>query len=56
MVYLLAQVVLVVASPTKLIATATSQLSNAVTDAVFCAGTALAHNTVTGFGQVTVGG
>ena len=46
----------VVTSPTKVMIDVTSQLSVAVTLAVFCAGTALEQVTVTGPGQVIVGG
>ena len=55
MVYLLAQVALLVASPTKLITAGPLQLSVAVTPVVVCAGTALEQVTVTGAGQVMLG-
>ena len=54
-VNLLAQMTLLVKSLTKLKVVAPLQLSVAVTPAVVCAGTALAHVTVTAAGQVIVG-
>src|SRR5438034_11348438 len=56
MVYLSAQVCPVIVSPTNVTATAPPQLSLAVTLLVSGAGTALAHCTVTGPGQVRLGG
>lgn len=53
--YLFAQLTLLVTSLTKLTVVAPPQLSAAVTDAVFCAGTALAQVTVWLPGQVMVG-
>ena len=54
-VYLFAQEMFVVASPTTLIVTAPPQLSPAVTDAVFAAGTSDAQVTVVAIGHVSVG-
>jgi hypothetical protein len=55
-VNLLAQVCPLVTSLTKVIVATPPQLSDAVTEPIFAGGTKLAHETVTGPGQVIVGG
>jgi hypothetical protein len=56
MVYLLAQVWLLIASPTWVTVTIPPHPSLVVTDEILTAGTCDAHDTVTGAGQVMLGG